>query len=155
MCYNVLLRNYIIIIIIIALHVYHIYITGENWNRYGFKRIYTHYVQIIAKREARQIIVMQCFLAWRVCMYVTLLQSMCMRLYMQWTRGLVKNSYQKKLKTGKQLILSIGPGKLWGKMSQEETSRCRMRLYVQCFRKTRWDQRYMSCLFHFRHMYIL
>ena len=44
----------------------------------------------------------------------------------------------------KRLILSIEPGRITGEMSQDETSRYRMRLCVQHFRETHWDQWYLS-----------
>ena len=91
---------------------------------------------IIAEREARQIILTQCFLAWEgvvyVCMYVTLLRSKCTISYMQRTRGLTENTWHAQKKTFKRSE----------EMGHQEL-RTSMRLRVQRYRLAHQDERYL------------
>ena len=95
------------------------------------------YICIIAEREARQIILTQCFLAWEgvvyVCMYVTLLRSKCTISYMQRTRGLTENTWHAQKKTFKRTE----------EMSHQEL-RTSTRLRVQRYRLAHQDERYLS-----------
>ena len=94
-------------------------------------------ISVIAEREARQIILTQCFLAWEgvvyVCMYVTLLRSKCTISYMQRTRGLTENTWHAQKKTFKRTE----------EMSHQEL-RTSTRLRVPRYRLAHQDERYLS-----------